>query len=1158
MGERRSLRRPQPHRQRDGAEASATCLLPLPGPLPFRSPAPHQRRQHKIRPHALRSDRHRHVRHRSHDPRFGGHLRGRLEREAPRLLSGPRPRRFQPRRQHRRLERQLPQRELRHGASGGRRLDRPEQLGNRLGRQRILLCLLPQQGHLPRHRLHRGGDRQLRQYLPVRSPGRLRYRRVRLGNRLVRQCLPGRGQRSRLRAVSFYNNGASADYEIAVYTGLPAEPVSPGQGVPAGTTVGSLDHSGYVTVPLDSPTYTALGDYFSVVVRLTSHGYEYPITVERPIRGCSSNATASAGQSYISRNGTAWTDLTTGYSNANVCLKAFTDDAAGTRYFVTEDGSGDGSSWENASSDLAGILQKAISGDEVWVAEGTYSPTDVEGAPTSNDRAIAFEIKEGVSLYGGFPNRGGDMGNRSVSNYETILTGNIGTKEESSDNSYHVVTIDDPDTSSQDHDGTVVLDGFTIRDGYADLDSSEYYKIGAGIHITYMSTVTIKNCVFKNNHATYLGGGLSAYRSNLTLEQCTFEENNAFHGGGVLVSHCYTADFSGCVFIGNTADESGGGLLDNDSNLVLEDCTFHTNRAQSGDGGGVAFHVKDNHPENEAGPVIRRCTFLDNQAAVGGGALCCKDKDATITNNVFDGNKAGAAGAVYNYQCSPVINYCKFLNNEALQGGGAVVNSGSAAQISNSLFENNTAHTRSGGAIGNWYDSDTVIEDCYFVGNSAGKLAGAISNVPASDSTIRRCLFENNHATNDGGAIAAYRDEDPTPSNPTIVNCTFYGNSASRRGGAVHAREGSETTIKNCTFVGNAASQEGNSIYAESSTVTTTNSILWDEAADLITLSDDQGSTADYCVLNMSTPNIFGDHNTNADPMLDTLKDNGGPTKTCALLYGSSALDNASNDVAPAMDQRGMQRPWPADGTADIGAYEAQRVIPAPTATPTSVPPTATPTPTTAPTATPTSGPTPTPVPGSEPEDVDSDDVTPDEDSGTVSADVEPMDDGEKEEVQQQVQGLVDSGEINGDVDKTRATTVKTRLEAGTDKTRFTIGNGGGNEMTAQAETRTKVLVKNQGGDWKGFDPDYISEDLDVEETDDGITLSVKDNGDYDLDQVVGTVETDVAIVTYQAATPTGEPSPTGTGDSGGGCSMGPSALALLLLIVPGLLALRR
>src|SRR5207247_10185816 len=58
----------------------------------------------------------------------------------------------------------------------------------------------------------------------------------------------------------------------------------------------------------------------------------------------------------------------------------------------------------------------------------------------------------------------------------------------------------------------------------------------------------------------------------------------------------------------------------------------------------------------------------------------------------------------------------------------------------------------------------------------------------------------------------------------------------------------------------------------------------------------------------------------NTDPKLGSLADNGGSTKTAALLPGSPAIDAITDSICPTMDQRGVQRPQGA--RCDIGAYE--------------------------------------------------------------------------------------------------------------------------------------------------------------------------------------------------------------------------------------------
>ena len=89
---------------------------------------------------------------------------------------------------------------------------------------------------------------------------------------------------------------------------------------------GSLALAGYHTVTLSSPVQLTRDQPFVVAVCLTTPGYDYPVPLETNIAGYSSGATSAPGESFTSRDGDTWTDLTTrpGCADDNVCLKAFT------------------------------------------------------------------------------------------------------------------------------------------------------------------------------------------------------------------------------------------------------------------------------------------------------------------------------------------------------------------------------------------------------------------------------------------------------------------------------------------------------------------------------------------------------------------------------------------------------------------------------------------------------------------------------------------------------------------------------------------------------------------------------------------------------------------------------------------------------------------
>ncbi len=136
----------------------------------------------------------------------------------------------------------------------------------------------------------------------------------------------GRGSkhatREDLTAVSFYTATADAAYEISVYTGVAADdPVSGTLAI--GPVSGSIAAPGYHVVVLPSPVTLTSGQRFSVVVKLTTPGFGYPIPVEYAYPGYSDAASAYPGESFASDNGSDWMDLTTYDATANVCLKAF-------------------------------------------------------------------------------------------------------------------------------------------------------------------------------------------------------------------------------------------------------------------------------------------------------------------------------------------------------------------------------------------------------------------------------------------------------------------------------------------------------------------------------------------------------------------------------------------------------------------------------------------------------------------------------------------------------------------------------------------------------------------------------------------------------------------------------------------------------------------
>ena len=60
-----------------------------------------------------------------------------------------------------------------------------------------------------------------------------------------------------------------------------------------------------------------------------------------------------------------------------------------------------GTSWDHAFTSLESALSVASSGNQIWIAEGTYKPSAENGTGVGED-FYTFKLKAGVAVYGGF------------------------------------------------------------------------------------------------------------------------------------------------------------------------------------------------------------------------------------------------------------------------------------------------------------------------------------------------------------------------------------------------------------------------------------------------------------------------------------------------------------------------------------------------------------------------------------------------------------------------------------------------------------------------------------------------------------------------------------------------------------------------------------
>ncbi|MEE9128429.1 MAG: right-handed parallel beta-helix repeat-containing protein [Phycisphaerales bacterium] len=325
---------------------------------------------------------------------------------------------------------------------------------------------------------------------------------------------------------------------------------------------------------------------------------------------------------------------------------------------------GDGVEWDTAYRYLQDALLDADSGDEIWVARGTYyvdrdcgNPLGVCNDPRDlTEREATFQLKDDVDLYGGFLGTETARSQRDPAANLTILSGILGECPSSRDpdcpgtgdcfdpdgngtpgcknsrccqivcnmdpicclgigswdelcaatardlcgEAYHVVRADGDITSE------TVIDGFTIRDGVAngDLDDDDF---GGGM-IVY-GEPNIVRCTFTYNMAENKGGGMyiSGVSQSPELINCIFQDNPGAMSfletpdGGALANFNAAPNLVNCLFSKNIVWNNGG-AIHNETGVCLA--------------GGCGEMT------------IVNCTFADNQA----------DSD----DNMF-----GTGGAIY-------------------------------------------------------------------------------------------------------------------------------------------------------------------------------------------------------------------------------------------------------------------------------------------------------------------------------------------------------------------------------------------------------------------------------------------------------------------------------------------------------------------------------
>ena len=452
-------------------------------------------------------------------------------------------------------------------------------------------------------------------------------------------------------------------------------------------------------------------------------------------------------------------------------------------------------------------------------------------------------------------------------------------------------------------DGDANVYDVSVSDNSADL-------IGGGI-FHENGALSIEDTFLGGNNASS-GAGIYADGGTTLLESVTLFGNAATSNGGAITSTGTNAlTLTDVEVLGNTAQDAGGGIF-SDSTTEIELLHSEFSGNQAGNFGGAVHSI-------EATIDIEGGLYSDNSAVNSGGALRGRHIQATsarFENNTTD----GWGGAMY---CTLSCNLDDSVaSGNTAHDGGAIVSQ--ILNMERSRIVDNSATRYGGGA---YVNNDVDIFESMLVGNNAGDAGGGIWYTPSNfNGVISRSLFEDNTATNDGGGVWLGADENAL----LMANNTFSGNSATTGAGSgLYVDTGASAFAYNTTFAGNGPTES----IAKYGELTLESSIITSSGIDCVVALEDPQiislghnlSDDDTCIGLDQT----GDQ-TEVDALLAPLANNGGNTRTHALLPGSPAIDAAADascfgKLTQGVDQRGAPRP---NIGCDIGAHEQEVELP--------------------------------------------------------------------------------------------------------------------------------------------------------------------------------------------------------------------------------------
>ena len=501
---------------------------------------------------------------------------------------------------------------------------------------------------------------------------------------------------------------------------------------------------------------------------------------------------------------------------------------------------------------------------------------------------------------------------------------------------------------------------------------------GGGCYVSWSTDATItENAFFANSTDGTIakGGGLYAEAigsDNLLIHDNEFRDNSTMgtsaggggaavvkSGGGaayfynnIVVSNRIQGTFP--IGLGVHVAASAGGTINLYANQVLRNASIleQQNRGFAGIGGeslsgGRIFIERNTVSDNFGGISTRGVGYIE------------------VNKNIVSGNSRSGMSLESSGEGRVEVNENIVTNNSTGGISLSVTKGGVIHSRKNTVIGNGSKAIQSGGGVSLGAQSGGIInfEEGVVEGNSALGGYGGISAFLRSGGVIqvRSTTVADNHSllylySTDGGGVRV----DNRGGIFTLEQSTITGNSSIGSGGGISLggrNEGqfpSVFIIRHCTIAENIADADNDGVGSGGGLHISSGELYLDHS--IAALNADKSARAPDISGNVTEArfNLIGDNATSSlaeapvgfpdangnmiggpihgpiDPLLGTLTENGGPTRTLALLLGSPAIDAGSAELTPGLaavsefDQRGAPFTRLAGSRIDIGAFERQ------------------------------------------------------------------------------------------------------------------------------------------------------------------------------------------------------------------------------------------